>query len=599
VAFLEVRDLRLHYATPRGPVRAVDGVSFSLPSPGEALGVIGETGSGKTSLVLALTRMLPRNVSLLSGEVLLDGTNLLAMSTESFRREVRWKKIAVVPQGVQNGFNPVVRIGEQVVERALAERGADAAEVREHARALMQAVGLPGGIWDRYPHELSGGMKQRASIAMALTMRPSLLLLDEPTSALDVSVQAQIMNALKKLKWDLGLSMVFISHDIALASDLCDRFVVLNAGKVREEGTGEEVIRAPKDPYTRELLESVPRLREGPRGALPATPRSPGAPLVSAELLSVHFTVRAGIFRTRVVKAVDGVTLAIGRAETVALVGESGSGKTTLGRALLRLLAPAAGLVRYDGTDVTGLRGRELKSLRRRAQAVFQDPYASISPFMDVRQIVEEPLVVHGVRGARPRLERVLEALESVKLSPAAAIATMHPHTLSGGQRQRVCIARAIVLGPEFVVADEPVSMVDASNRAGILRLLRELQSDKGIAFLYITHDIASARQFAERIAVMYLGTIVEEGPAALLVETPAHPYSQALLAAVPEPDPDNRTRLREVIPGEPPRADSMPVGCPFHPRCPRVMKGQCDVERPKSREMAPGHRVACFLYPP
>jgi oligopeptide/dipeptide ABC transporter ATP-binding protein len=596
VALLEVRDLNLHYETPRGPLRAVDGVSFSLPAAGQAIGVIGETGSGKTSLVLALTRALPHNVCHFSGDVRLDGVDLMAMSVESFRRDVRWKKIAVVFQGAQNGFNPVIRVGSQVMERAVSEGAVTARAARAEAERILGSVGLPPGTADRFPHELSGGMKQRAAIAMALTMDPALLILDEPTSALDVSVQAQIMNLLKDLKARLGLSMIFISHDIALASDLCDRFAVMSSGKVREEGTAEQVLLEPRDAYTRQLLDSIPRLHEEGDAPRASGPNDQGI-LAAVEDLSVHFNTRAGLFRLRTVKAVDGVSLSIRRGQTIALVGESGSGKTTLGRALLRLVKPARGAVRFDGSGISSIEGAELKALRRRAQAVFQDPYASISPFMDVREIVEEPLVVHGVRGQAHRRELVLKALESVRLFPPDEIASKHPHTLSGGQRQRVCIARAIVLGPELVVADEPVSMVDASNRAEILRLLRTLQEEKGIAFLYITHDLASARQLAERIAVMYLGTIVEEGPVERVVGSPAHPYSRALLAAVPEPDPSNRIRMRDVIPGEPPRADEVPAGCPFHPRCPRFMKGRCDVARPVQREIAPGYRVACFLY--
>jgi oligopeptide/dipeptide ABC transporter ATP-binding protein len=271
---LDVRGLELHYATPRGDVRAVEGVSFSVASPGQATGIIGETGSGKTSLLLALTRMLPRNVSRYAGEVFFEGRDLMKLSAESFRREVRWKKIAVVFQGAMNGFNPVLRIGDQIAERPLAERGAKVKEVRRAVEDLLQNVGLPRSISTRYPHELSGGMKQRAAIAMALAMRPPLLILDEPTSALDVSVQAQIMNVLKKLKWDLGISMVFITHDIALASDLCDRIAVMYAGEIREEGSAEQVLGNPRDPYTQELLASIPRLRGGerPRFVSGATP---------------------------------------------------------------------------------------------------------------------------------------------------------------------------------------------------------------------------------------------------------------------------------------------------------------------------------------
>jgi len=411
-------------------------------------------------------------------------------------------------------------------------------------------VGLPPGIMDRWPHELSGGMKQRAAIAMALMMGPTLLALDEPTSALDVSVQAQIMNVLKGLKADFGLAMIFISHDTALASDLCDSFVVMDGGRVREAGAAERVLLESRESYTRELLASIPRLR-GDEGSVVSSPGpAPGGPLAAVQSLGVHFPVRAGFFRTRVVRAVDGVSLSVGRGETVALAGESGSGRSTLGRAMLRLVRPDAGRVLFEGRDMAGVEGADLKAFRLRAQAVFQDPYASISPFMNVRQIVEEPLVVHGVRGSGERRDRVLAAVESVRLSPAAQIAAKHPHTFSGGQRQRVCIARAIVLEPRLVVADEPVSMVDASNRAEILRLLGELQAERDIAFLYITHDIASARAFASRIAVMYLGTIVQEGSASEVIAQPAHPCAQALLAAVPEPDPANRRRMRAVVAG-------------------------------------------------
>jgi peptide/nickel transport system ATP-binding protein len=594
VALLDVRGLEVHYGTARGTVRAVDGVSFTIPEPGHAAGLIGGTGSGKTSLVMALTRNLPANVAHLGGQVLLEGRDLFALSAETFRREVRWRKIAVVFQGAQNGFNPVIRVGNQVMERGLSERGADEGVMRREAEALFSRVGLPPGTMDRWPHELSGGMKQRAAIAMALVMKPSLLVLDEPTSALDVSVQAQIMNLLKSLKADLGLAMIFITHDIALASDLCDSFVVMEAGVVREAGSAEDVLLKPRHEYTRALLASIPRLRgDGSTAAASAVPEQ----LAAVEDLGVHFAVRSGLFRSRTVRAVDGVSLSVGRAETVALVGESGSGKTTLGRALLRLVRPATGRVLFEGRDMARVEGAALKAFRRGAQAVFQDPYASISPFMDVRQIVEEPLLVHGGHPAGERRDLVLAALEAVRLSPAVEIAAKHPHTLSGGQRQRVCIARAIVLNPRLVVADEPVSMVDASHRADILSLLRDLQEERGIAYLYITHDIASARQFARRIAVMYLGTLVEEGPAAEIIDHPAHPYAQALLAAVPEPDPLNRARQRPVIPGEPPRSDAVPQGCPFHPRCPSVMKGRCDVRRPSPREVGPRHIVSCFLY--
>ena len=317
--------------------------------------------------------------------------------------------------------------------------------------------------------------------------------------------------------------------------------------------------------------------------------------LVSVSELKTYFFLRRGLFRSVPVHAVDGVTLTIDRGETLGLVGESGSGKTTLGRTVLRLIEPVSGEIFFDGEDITHIPSVRLKEFRRRAQAVFQDPYSSISPYMNVRDIVEEPLQIHGF-SREERDEKIVATLDLVKM-PGKELASKFPHNLSGGQRQRVCIARALVLDPEFIVADEPVSMVDASNRAEILYLLRELQEERQLTFLYITHDIASARHFSDRIAVMYLGTLAEIGLTGEVVDGSLHPYTQALLAAVPEPDPANRRRLRDVIPGEPPNAVSVPEGCPFHPRCPRYMKGRCEKERPEIREVSPGHRVACFLY--
>jgi oligopeptide/dipeptide ABC transporter ATP-binding protein len=327
---------------------------------------------------------------------------------------------------------------------------------------------------------------------------------------------------------------------------------------------------------------------------------APSEPLLRLEDVRVHFALRRGLFVSKgAVKAVDGISLAVSRGETVALVGESGSGKTTLGRVSLRLVEPTDGRVLFDGHDISHPPEERLRWFRRRAQAVFQDPYSSINNYMTVFQIVEEPLVVHRLGNAEERAKRVEQALEAVRLRPVGEFLQKYPHRLSGGQRQRVAIARALVLDPEYLVADEPVSMVDASSRAEILLVLKERQEEAGTAILYITHDIATARHFAHRIGVMYLGTQVELGPAERMIENPLHPYTQLLLEAVPEPDPRNRLRQRRVIPGEPPSPARTPPGCPFHPRCPRYMQGVCDVEgkRPQLMEMEPGHSVACYLY--
>ncbi len=314
-------------------------------------------------------------------------------------------------------------------------------------------------------------------------------------------------------------------------------------------------------------------------------------PLLRAEHVSVHFHARSGLISSSTVRAVDDVTLVVNRTETVALVGESGCGKTTLGRALLRLVEPSSGTILFDDESILSFDKGRLRTFRRRAQAVFQDPYSSMSPYMTVGEIVEEPLRIHGLAGS------VESILEQVKLTPPEEIAAKYPHNLSGGQRQRVSIARAVTLSPEFIVADEPVSMVDASNRAEILSLLRELQSEHGIAFLYITHDIASARHFSDRIAVMYLGTLVEIGASDLVISDPRHPYTEGLLAAVPDPNPDNRNKMRKTIPGELPNGAEVPPGCPFHPRCTKAIGGTCEVVRPRPSLLASGREVSCHLY--
>ncbi len=321
-------------------------------------------------------------------------------------------------------------------------------------------------------------------------------------------------------------------------------------------------------------------------------------PILRIEAVSVDFFVRKSFFSTRPIHAVTEVDLELDRGETVALVGESGSGKTTLGRATLHLVPIAGGRIVFEGADIADLRGEDLMSLRRRAQVIFQDPFSSLSPYMRVGELVEEPLVIHGPKSRSEREAKVFAALEQVKLSPAAEFAEKYPHTLSGGQRQRVSIARAMVLEPDYLVADEPVSMIDASSRAEILYLLAELQEQRGLTFLYITHDLASARHFADRIAVMYAGRIVELAPAAELIEEARHPYAKALLAAVPEPDPANRLRQRSIVGGEPPDAGDLPRGCAFHPRCPVAIVGTCDVVVPPLIRLAHGHEVACHLYP-
>jgi oligopeptide/dipeptide ABC transporter ATP-binding protein len=334
------------------------------------------------------------------------------------------------------------------------------------------------------------------------------------------------------------------------------------------------------------------------RSSSPQTTTAPIDPLVDIQTLQVHFPVRKGFFGTQLVKAVDGVSLTLQPGEAVALVGESGSGKTTLGRAALGLINPTAGTVTIGGQALQRLSAAERKALRRRAQVIFQDPFATIDPYMTIYDSVAEPLVIHAIGDAAERRARVYQALRDVRLTPEEELAGRYPHQLSGGQRQRVGIARALILQPDLILADEPVSMVDASSRAELLYLLRDLRVRANITFLYITHDIATARHFAQRIVVMYLGRIVESGPAATIVERPLHPYTQALIAAVPEPNPANRLQPRAVLPGEPPDPSQAPAGCSFHPRCPAYLRGTCEVAAPTLVEVEPAHWVACYLFP-
>ena len=665
---LDIRGLTLHYAGEGRTVHAVDDVSLTLGQAGEALGIVGESGSGKTSLATALMRLLPKNVRRFEGQMLLDGRDISALPEETFRREVRWREIAMVFQGAMNVLNPVLRIGEQIAEPLFVNEDVPRDAALKRAGQTLERVGLPTTMLRRYPHELSGGQKQRVVIACALVMEPRVLVLDEPSSSLDVSVQAQLMNLLKELKQSSGMGMIFITHDIGLASDLCEKIAVAYAGRHVETGTAERVLTRPEHPYTRLLLASLPRLRSSePPGAIPGQPpdpaalpsgcrfhprcpavfapcdteepgplpagdgiarcwlldpsrapqahpwsvpaaavpevtptttRSPawdGAPLVELSSASVIYRSRTGLFRREEVRAVDAVDLALHRGEVVAVVGESGSGKSTLGRATLRLVDLDHGSVRFDGRDITKQGDDALGWFRRRAQVVFQDPFSSLNPYARIGSLVEEPLLIDGIHDANERAERVVRALEAVQLAPGTRFTDRYPTQLSGGQRQRVGIARAIVREPEYLVADEPVSMIDASSRVEILAVLRRLQRERGLCLLYITHDIASSRFLADRIAVMHAGRIVEMGTPDVLIGAAVHPYTKALIAAVPEPDPRNRLHPRPVVTSDPAFGSGLTPGAPLHPGCPHANHPD---SRPDLLPLpgAPDHLIACHL---
>ncbi len=543
-ALLSVRDLRVGFATEGGLVQAVDGVSFDLAA-GEVLAIVGESGSGKSVTAQTIVGLTRSPNARIVGSARLGGSELLT-ATEAELQAVRGTRIAMVFQDPMTSFNPIYRVGAQIVEAVRAHRnGVDDGAARQLAVEMLEAVEMPEARRriDSYPHQLSGGMRQRAMIAMALVLEPEILIADEPTTALDVTVQAQILDLLRKLNRERSLATLLITHDLGVVAEIADRVQVMHRGRIVESGGLDEVFYSPKDPYTRSLLGAVIRLDQ----PLPQRPSRERAPLLEVDDLVKDFPARHGRRRREAdrVRAVDGVSLRLESGETLGLVGESGSGKSTLCRSVLQLLTPTSGSVRFEGREIAGLSQRRMQPLRRRMQIVFQDPYASLNPRRRIGQIVGEPLRLQGVGSGEELRRRAQELLERVGLSPEHH--DRFPHEFSGGQRQRIGIARAIAMRPKLIVADEPVSALDVSIRAQILDLLAELQAEMGLSYLFVAHDIGVVRHVSDRIAVMYEGKIVEEGSAEQVCERPLHPYTRSLLAAVPVPDP-NEARARQTV---------------------------------------------------
>jgi peptide/nickel transport system ATP-binding protein len=602
---LEIQDLEVAFLHGGCWHAKVRGASLTVRR-GEAVGLVGESGSGKTLTALAALRLVPPP-SRIRGRVLLDGPgggDLLTL-TEPQMRRVRGRRIGCVFQEPAAALDPVWSIGFQLVEALRAHPRGGVRMSRREARAeavrLLERVALGDARrrLDDYPHQLSGGQLQRVGIAMALAAGPDLLLADEPTTALDVTLQAQILDLLAGLRAELGLAVLLITHDLGIVAETCDRVAVMHRGEVVETAATETLFRAPRHAYTRELLNAL----SAPPSSLPSpgwgegVGEGPGvrAPIAEAIALTRDFPVRRGLLRRvhGVVRAVDRVDLSIRRGECMALVGESGSGKTTLGRCLIRLLEPTSGRVLFDGEDLLALRGRALRRRRHRFQMVFQDSYGSLDPRQRVGAAVGEPLALRRRLAPVARRRRVTELFRAVGLDPA--LAARWPHELSGGQRQRVGIARALAAEPDLLVADEPVSALDVSVRAQILDLLAVLRARFELSVLLISHDLAAVERLADRVAVMYLGRVVEEAARESLFRQPLHPYTVSLLGAVPVPQPGGR-RIRAALRGEPPSPLAPPPGCPFHPRCPAARE-RCAVETPHLAAAEPGHAVACF-YP-
>jgi peptide/nickel transport system ATP-binding protein len=660
---IEIQDLNVQFVTSHGTVRAVEDLSYQV-YPGEMVAIVGESGSGKSVSALAIMQLLPAGTARIpKGSVRFDGRELLQLSDEEMRR-IRGREIAMIFQEPMTSLNPVLRIGLQIMEPLTIHLGMDDAAARARAIELLTLVGItdPESRLNQYPHQLSGGMRQRVMIAIGLSCNPKLLIADEPTTALDVTIQAQILELMKDLSRRLGIAVIIITHNLGIVARYADRVNVMYAARLVESGTAERVFARPLHPYARGLLTAVPRLdrgraaklstidgappnllappsgcrfrprcrfaiekcltnpplEEGEPGHLAACHRiseidaldpplaraagvtKPGtdghdaSPILDIRHAKKYFPVRMGFLRrSKLVRAVDDVTINIRAGETLGLVGESGCGKSTLGRLVLRLDDPTAGEIRFEDVDVAGLDREAMIAVRKKMQVIFQDPYSSLNPRMTVGQIIAEPIRVHAIL-PRPQIaDRVAELLQVVGLFPYMAL--RYPHELSGGQRQRVGIARALAVNPRVIVCDEAVSALDVSIQGQVINLLEDLQQKLGLTYLFIAHDLAVVRHISTKVAVMYLGRIVEYAAADELFANPKHPYTRALLAAAPVPDPViERTRPRTIIKGELPSPLNPPKGCVFHPRCPLATE-ECRKAVPAERELASGHSVACI----
>ncbi len=547
MALLTVNDLHIHFHTRNGIVKAVNGIEYSIDK-GETLGIVGESGSGKTVCCYSLLGLLPSPPARVeSGSAIFENKDLLQMPEEELR-EIRGNRIAMIFQDPMTSLNPFMKLGDQLIEPLTTHNKISKKDARKRAIAAMQEVGIPEPERriDSYPHEFSGGMRQRVMIAMALVTEPDILIADEPTTALDVTIQAQILDLIKKLQREHGIAVIFISHDLGVIAGCADKIIVMHEGNIVESGTTDEVFYQTKHEYTKKLLNAIPTTGKPESAAFDTTDTK--QPIFKIDNLLTHFPIYdGGIFSATTdecCKAVDDVTLELLEGETLGLVGESGCGKSTLAKSVMRLVDTTAGSITLNGQDLTLLEGQELKAARADFQMVFQDPYASLNPRMTVYDLLAEAIYVQKNCNKKELLEQVLGLMEDVGL-PAKSI-RKYPHEFSGGQRQRIAIARALALKPRLLLADEPVSALDVTIQAQILDLLLKLVKKYQISMIFISHDLSVVRYITDRTAVMYGGKIVEYGETEDVFNKPQHPYTKSLLSAIPIADPDKeRSRQR------------------------------------------------------
>ncbi|MBS4202420.1 ABC transporter ATP-binding protein [Bacillus sp. FJAT-49732] len=544
---LKVKDLRVSFHTRDGEFEAVRGINFEVKK-GETLGIVGESGSGKSVTARSIMRLLPSPPSYMkAGEITFLGENL-GSKTEKEMEAIRGRDIGMIFQDPMTSLNPTIRIGKQISESLIKHQKLSKKEAKKEAIEILKLVGIRNSEarYNQYPHEFSGGMRQRVMIAIALACRPTLLIADEPTTALDVTIQAQILNVMKDIQQKFGTSIILITHDLGVVAGMCDRVVVMKDGEVVETGTTEEIFESPKHPYTIRLLNALPRLDEKkkPKKApLILGTMDKGMPLLDVRSLKQYFDMGKG----NVLKAVDNINFHIKPGETLGLVGESGSGKSTTGRAILRLHEPTDGEVLYQGIAINRLSKSEMKTMRRHMQMIFQDPYSSLNPRFKVLDIIGQALDIHQLSGSSAeRRKKVEKLLDMVGLEPFHA--DRYPHEFSGGQRQRIGIARALAVEPKFIVCDEPLSALDVSIQSQVVKLLEDLQQQLGLTYLFIAHDLSMVKHISDRVAVMYAGKIVELAESEELYSNPQHEYTKSLLAAIPIPDPKIESQKKRVL---------------------------------------------------